>query len=187
MELFWRALARTSIDRCRPPVSALGRLKKTTFTLSDIQTIVGRKVSLGELIAASYSFQGTTALNAAFSEILQINVFSEFAKQEFVIVEAEWYKLVTAAAAAGSVEPLKSWTSKREPLKRIITGRDILKRDCELVDRCCAIRHDSVHSSGQGYPVKANETVRIANAVWEFNMVLGMFIESRFDALWSPA
>ena len=35
MELFWRALARTSIDRCRPPVSALSDLRRR---LSPCQT-----------------------------------------------------------------------------------------------------------------------------------------------------
>ena len=185
-ELFWRVFVRINVDRCRLRSSTLDRLRKMTFTLADVQTIAGRRLSLGELIAASYSFQGTNAVNVAFSEILQINVFSEFANESFAIVEMEWYKVVKDAALGSAGAPGRKWTKAREPLITTIEGRDILKRDSAMVDRCYAVRHDAVHSSGRNHRVGAEEALRIENSVWEFNVVLGLFLETRFDKLWGP-
>lgn len=183
-ELFWRVFIRANVDRSRHRPNVLERFRKTTFTLSDVHRIIGRKLTLGELIAAAYSFQGTEAVNTSLSEILQINVFSEFAKEKFVVVEDEWYKCLVDAAYGTNGKPPRTWKKNRKPLEAKFTGRDILKRDCVMVDHCYTIRHDSVHSFGRIYKPSARETIEIANAVWEFNAVLALFIESRFKALW---
>ena len=167
-ETYWREFVRVNVDRHRIPASALEHLKRVSFTLADVHKVVGRKVSLGELVSCSFSFQCAEAVNVAVSEILQVKVFSEFAEARFSLRE---------------VRPKKS-SRKRPPFKSEIAGRDILKSTCGAIDRCFAIRHDTVHSTGIVHRVAEREAVLVANAAWQFNTFVGTHVERRFSTLW---
>ena len=167
-ETYWREFVRVNVDRHRIPKSAIEHLKRISFTLADVHSIVGRELTVGELISCSFSFQGTDAVNSAFSEILQVKLFSEFSEACFQIREI----------------PRKN-RAKKEPLARSdLLGKDVLKGTCAAIDRCFTIRHDSVHSSGTIHRVAERETWRLENAAWQFNVFLGMHLEGRFAKLW---
>jgi hypothetical protein len=167
-EAFWREFIRVNVDRHRAPPATLEHLKRASFTLADVQNILGRKLTLGELVASTYPLQGTEAVNAAFSEILQIKVFSELSSGQFAIREIS-----------------RKNRARRRPLaSATVKGSDILRTLNPKVDRCFEVRHDAVHSTGTLHRVSQRDAVLLENAVWQFTAYLGLFLENRFDNLW---
>ena len=167
-ESFWREFVRVNIDRHRVPRASLSALKNVSFTIGDVQSILGRRLTLGELISCSYSFQGTEAVNAALSEILRFKVFSEFAGARFAVREV----------------PRKNRPKSRALVKTEILGRDVLKSTLPAMQKAYAIRHDTVHNTGAAHRVAEREARTVANAAWQLNTFLGMRLESKFDQLW---
>ncbi|MBI5093017.1 MAG: hypothetical protein HZB26_11335 [Candidatus Hydrogenedentes bacterium] len=167
-EAYWREFVRVNIDRRIIPERTIERLKGLTFTLADVHRILGRELTLGELISCSYSFQGLDAVNVALSEILQIRLFSQFGDARFLVRE----------------EPRKNRSSQEPLIESHITGKHILKSTCPAIARCFAIRHETVHDTGTRYRVSTREAHRIAHATWEFNMFLGMHLEHWFEKQW---
>ena len=167
-EAYWREFVRINVDKHQVPVSTISHLKRASFSLGDVQRIIGKKLTLGELIASSYSFQGTDAVNAALSEILQVKLLTEFGEAEFTIREV----------------PRKNRSKKRPLASALIRGRQILKGTCPAIERCFVIRHETVHNTGTIFRVHDRETRLMENAAWQFNAFLGMHLESRFKEIW---
>lgn len=167
-EAYWREFVRINIDKHKVPIGTISHLKRASFSLEDVQRIIGKKLTLGELIASSYSFQGADAVNFALSEILQIKLFSEFREAAFEIREI----------------PRKKRSKKRPLATTTIRGRQILASCCPIIERCFAIRHETVHNTGRIYRVGDFEAQRIENAAWQFNVFLGMHLERRFNEIW---
>lgn len=167
-ESFWREFIRINVDAHRVPNSTLGALRGISFTIGDIKTVLGRKLSLGELVSCSYSFQGPDAVNASLSEILQCKVFSEFSTARFIIREVSRRRL-----------------PKRRPLVMSeIGGTDVLKSTLKYIKKAYEVRHDSVHNTGTIHRVGDREVRTIANAAWQFCTFLGMHLEGKVDNTW---
>lgn len=167
-ESFWREFVRVSVDRHRVPRATLDALRGASFTIGELQSVLGRKLSLGELISCSYSFQGPDAVNSALSDILQFKVFSEFGSARFAVREV----------------PRKKSPKGRLLLNTEIAGTDILKRTLPAMQKAYTIRHDTVHNTGASHRVAEREVWTIGNAAWELNTLLGMHLEGKFDQLW---
>jgi hypothetical protein len=167
-ESYWRAFVRVNVDAHRVPASALEHLKKLSFTLVDIHNVVGRRLTIGELVSCSFAFQGPDAVNNSLSEILQTKVFTEFAKARFAIREV----------------PQARPPKKRKLLRSELAGEQVLKSTRDDLERCFEIRHDTVHSTGALHKVTEMDARTIANSAWQFNAFLGMHIEQRFAELW---
>jgi hypothetical protein len=169
-EGYWRAFVRVNVDAHRIPASALEHLKKISFTLADIHNVVGRRLTMGELVSCSFAFQGPDAVNASLSEILQTKVFTEFAKARFTIREV----------------PQARRPKKRPLLRSELTGEQMLKSTRDDLERCFEVRHDTVHNTGALHRVTEMDALMIANSAWQFNTFLGAHIEKRFAELWGP-
>lgn len=167
-ESFWREFVRVNVDRHRVPKESLDAMKRLSFTIADIRNVIGRKLTLGELISCSYSFQGADAVNVALSEILGIKVFSEFAGARFAIREV----------------PRKTRPKRRALLKTEILGRELLQSTLPAIQKAYTIRHDTVHNTGAVHRVTERETRVIGNAAWQFSAFLGMHLEGTFGRLW---
>lgn len=169
-ETYWREFVRVTIDRHRMPPTTFAHLKRMSFTLADVHCILGRKVTVGELMSCSFVFQGTQAVNAALSEILQLDLFGEFAKARFAITEV----------------PDKTHDKRKPMAKAELFGRDILRSTCPDIERCFTVRHDTVHGSGALHRLPVDTPRLLANSVWQFNLFLGMHLEQLFSRLWGP-
>lgn len=167
-ETYWREFVRVNVDRHRMPDATFAHLKRMSFNLSDVHSILRRKVTMGELLSCSFSFQGSEAVNAVLTEILKLDVFTEFAKAQFEF----------------QAVPDKDH-KKGEPLNRVVfTGRNILKETLPDIDRCFTVRHDTVHGSGALHRLPIHTPEHLANSVWQFNYFLGSHLEQTFASLW---
>jgi hypothetical protein len=99
-ELYWRDLIRSVVDRTKVSLKSAPHLGNIHFTLGDIQEIIGHKVSLGELISCSFSFQSADMVNRALSIVLGIDLFAELKRSSFMVTEV----------------PRKNRSKKRGPL-----------------------------------------------------------------------
>lgn len=167
-ESFWREFVRVNIDRHRVSTAVLARLKNFTFSIADVHNVVGRKLTLGELISCSFSFQGIEAVNAALSQILQINLLSAFSTARFTVVEVQ----------------RKDRPKKTPPFRIPLPGHEVLKRTCGDINKCYTIRHDTVHNTGSAHRVSAQEALQLENAAWLFCTLVGGHLEGKFDELW---
>ena len=166
-ETYWRDFIRETIDRNEPPSKRIRHLRKTSFTLSDVMTIVGRKLTLGELMASAYSFQSTSDVNLAVSHLLDIDAFSEFSRAKYEIKE---------------VVPKRD-SLKRKPLVETFAGARILGHTARI-DRCFEIRHETVHHTGSRYRVTARQVVEFHGSMSTFNLFFSLFIEKRAAKIW---
>lgn len=159
-ELYWRDLIRAVIDRKKVTLKEYPKLRNINFTLADIEQIIGNRVTLGELLSCSYTFQNTKVVNEVLSCILNINAFTEFGKAKFQIQEI-----------------VRKNRSKKQGsiFQQIIYGKSILN-NIKKIEKCFEIRHATVHDTGTRYRLSKIETLLIENAVWQFNTFFELFI-----------
>lgn len=167
-ESYWRMFVRVNVDAHRIPARAWEHIKRTQFTLADIQNVVGRRLTIGELVSCAFPFQGPDAVNTSLSELLQTNIFTEFAKARFALREV----------------PPTSRPKKRRLFRSELTGQQVLRSTRHDLERCFEVRHDTVHNTGAVHRVTHRDALTIANSAWQFNAFLGMHVEMRFTELW---
>jgi len=130
-EIYWRDFLRMCVDETRLGEKHLSHLSKQAFTIAEIATIVGRKVTFGELLSYSYRFQSTATVNRAFSEIFSFDAFARLGKERYAVFEV-----------------LRKRRKKgRVPMRATLLGTDVL-RICPKIDACFKIRHETVHNLG---------------------------------------
>jgi hypothetical protein len=84
-EVFWRDWFKERIDARSFTPEQLSRIKEKKFGLSEIQHILGNRITLGELITSIYSFQNSESLNRVASDLLGIDAFEKFRSYEQTI------------------------------------------------------------------------------------------------------
>ena len=163
-ESFWRDVVRSMVAELGVSVTLRRNLRKQTFSLGDLGDILGRELTLAELVSCSYTFQHPEIVNRSMSDILSIDVFCEFKQSHFALVEV----------------PRKN-RKPETPLARVeLTGEFALKR-IPLIERCFTIRHETVHHVGHVYRPTYRNVLEMENAVWIFNEFLSMFVGGRVD------
>jgi hypothetical protein len=160
-ESFWRDLIKSIVNKKGLTLEKDPHLSRLTFSLADVQQIIGHRVTIGELIAVAYTFQSPETVNQAVSEIFKIDAFSEFKRKEFLVHEIS----------------RKNRAKKHGPARKtVITGESALRK-IPQIKRCFEIRHNTVHDIGSRYRISQTELLEIENAVWYFNSLFGMFVE----------
>ena len=176
-EMFWRDTLKAAIDEALLGERDLLHLTKVTFSIADIASMAGRKVTLGELIAHNYTFQSSDAVFKAFGEVFQIDVKKIIAEHERVARRSRRRPIVTVA---------------RDDDVRL-TGKDALR--CEpSVCRCFRIRHETVHNLGFNYRLSLPRMKRLAFDTWFFckfssmallSAILPRMVANRLRDTWS--
>ena len=158
-ELYWRDFIRILIDEDEISIGTSPQLGRIQFSLSEVQQIVGRKMSFGELVSCAYTFQSAEMVNRALSDIFSIDVFGQLHREPLEFVEV----------------PRKNRSKMRGPLIRItVSGNDVL-RLVPQIQRCFEIRHSTVHDTGTRYNLTQKETMEIEAAIGLFNTYLQLF------------
>jgi hypothetical protein len=166
-EAFWRDVIRNIIDEGGVTLTSAPQLGKVMFSVQDVKEILGRKLTLGELVAASYTFQSPVVVDQALSDVLGTKAFSTFAATEFQVKEI----------------PRRNRSKKHGPLLETSFKASLfLKRLPEIV-HAFAVRHDTVHDAGARHWPSAATTDRLENAVWSFNEFLTLFVKRYLDSL----
>jgi len=164
-ELYWRDLIRTLIDSKNITIQSLPNISNIHFSLTDIGQIIGKKLTLGELVSCSYTFQNTEVVNISLSSILKIDAFKEFSNKKYRLVEVV----------------KKSVTKKhRPPVNIIIRGIDILKR-IKDINKCFEIRHATVHDTGSMHRISLKRAMKISGSVRMFNMFFEMYVYNHIN------
>lgn len=164
-ELYWRDLIRIIIDKNKITLKSNPKLGDIKFTIADVETIIGNKITLGELLSYSYTFQNPQTVNKVLSYILNFDAFAEFSKAKFKLQEVK----------------RKNRSKKSGVLfKTTMQGKKILN-NIKMIEKCFEIRHATVHDTGIRFRVSEKETILIENAVWQFNAFFELFIFSRLE------
>ena len=166
-ETFWRDFFKTTVDLYKLPIEKGSHLNKISFNFSEIKEIVGRKLTLGELITTAYVFQGTEAVNNAASEILGINAFRVFSEKQFLIKE---------------VSRKNRSQKNRSLLEQKLTGAFALKQTSGI-ERAFTIRHETVHHIGTRYRPSYRDILMFDSAFFTFNSFFSLFVGGRAKEL----
>lgn len=164
-EAFWRDVVRDVIDEGGITLKSAPQLGKVMFSVVDLKEILGRKLTLGELVAASYTFQSPDVVDQALSDVLGIKAFAEFAKWELFVREVR----------------RKNRSRRRGPLLKTSFKGAIWLRTIPDITHAFTVRHDTVHDAGTRHWLSVRETMRLEHAVWQFNEFLSLFVERRVD------
>jgi hypothetical protein len=162
-EAFWRDVVRDLVDHGGRTLHNSPNLAKLQFSIADVKEILGRRLTLGELVASAYAFQSPEAVEHALSDVLGIKVFGEFANAAFRILEV----------------PRKNRSTKRGPLAEFSVKGSVYLRLLPTIRTAFSIRHDTVHDAGTRHWPSLRATLRLENAMWQFNSFMGAFLESR--------
>jgi hypothetical protein len=162
-ETFWRDVVRDAIDEGGVTLKSSPLLARTTFAVADVAEILGRKVTLGELVAACYTFQTPAVVDEALSAILGTKAFAEFAKWEVRVEEV----------------PRKNRSKKRGALVSEVWKGEQWLRLIPRIERAFAVRHDTVHDAGTRHWLSLRDAFELENAIWQFNDFLGHFVAGR--------
>jgi hypothetical protein len=166
-EVFWRDFFRALIDSNDFLPVKPSHLRRSTFTFLDVFEIVGKQLSLGELITCAYIFQSPAAVNQCASELLGIDAFGELRKTQFTIREVA----------------RKNRSSKLPtPLESKLPG-EVALRELPLIEECFSVRHETVHHTGSRLRISARRLGQFEHAVWLFNSLASMFIEGRAERI----
>lgn len=164
-EVYWREFFRATTDRVRPSSAGFSHLTKVTLTLAEMSTVLGRKLTLGELLSCAYSFRGVDALKFAASSVLQLDAFTEFGKTEYEI------KVLPHKRLAKSLRR-KIWRYK---------GAQILKSSLPLINECYRIRNETVHNTGFRVRLTRHEVFPMEAQMRTFNIFFSLFLQGRFE------
>ena len=115
-EIHWREFIRESVDKIGVPKSSM---KNYRFSFNDLATILGHRLTIGELIASAYTFQGIEPLQTVAREVFDFDFLSVFSKANIEV----------------HLENIEPWK---------VNGLSILK-DKESIDKCFEMRHQIVH------------------------------------------
>ena len=166
-EAFWRDVIRDVIDQGGITLRSAPQLAKVQFSIADVKEILGRRLTLGELVAASYTFQSAGVVDQALSEVLGIKAFSAFALLKVTVEEV----------------PRKNRSRKRGSLlKHSFKGAAYLKLIPEI-DRAFTVRHDTVHDAGTRHWLSIGAAARLENSIWNFNRFMSLCVERHLDSL----
>lgn len=163
-EVYWREFFSFSLDQYRAPHASVSHLTKVSVTLADVGAIIGRKLTLGELISCAYSFQGVEALNAAASAVIEMDAFALFRKSNFRIDVVR-----------------KKGDEKPHPKPITQTGVDVLTSALPQVKRCFTIRNEVVHNIGRRVQPSLKELFEIEGCMSTFNVFFSLFLQGQFD------
>ena len=75
-----RDFVKQTVDAQRFGNIDMRRLRNHKFSFSDLQQILGQRLTLGELIASSYTFQGSEVVNQVCQEVFGVDLFARMAK-----------------------------------------------------------------------------------------------------------
>lgn len=167
-ELYWREFFRVMIDQCARSGASLTHLTKTTVTLGDIATVIGERLTLGELVSCAYSFQGAEALGATASTVLKLEAFGSFRKMPYRFEEVPYRNRSRKHGAS---------------VATVISGREILDRAMPAISHCYSMRNETVHNLGTKYELTMADVTAMYEQVSTFNIFFGLFIERQFQRL----
>jgi hypothetical protein len=167
-ESYWREFIRVTVDTNNISAQHLAHLRKVSFTVAEVHDIVRRQVSLGELVAGTYTLQGMDIVAQAWSELLGIDFLKRFSECRFAIIE----------------EPRKNRSRPRPIARTVVAGKDILRRHLKNLQRCYVVRHDTVHDTGARHRLSERDPLAFENA--SFNLIIfpSLFVENEVERLW---
>lgn len=163
-EVYWREFFRFSLDRYRPSDSKVSHLTKVTLTLADVATVLGRKLTFGELVSCAFSFRGVDALNVAASSVLQDDAFTAFRDKRF------------------RIEVVRRKTDRgRIPKPTIYPGVQILRSALPQLTKCYDIRNEVVHNLGNKHRLISRDLFEIEGQMNTFNIFFSLFLEGQLE------
>lgn len=164
-EVHWRQFIRRTLDANPLKRTDLRNLRKHKFSFEDLHSILGNQLTVGELVAAAYVFQGTDVLNQVARDVFDLDLFGGFAKKKFrITVEISEYPKT----------PPKSRTST------VLTGKKVLGRR-PLIDGAFAIRHETVHDTGTRFRPNLKKVTDIESSMLMFNLSLSTYWEGLLE------
>lgn len=167
-EMYWRDFIKTTIDDSRIKELHLETIRNAKFSFDELHQIMGQKLTLGELVSATYTFQSTDVINRVAKDIFNIDLFASFAKAKYKMTVEEVVK--------------KRKNKKHRAFSQIIKGKDIL-RDRKYIERCFEIRHETVHDTGARFKLSRKNIQKMQGVMFYFNWLLSSKLEDEIEKI----
>ena len=160
-EIYWRDFMKQTIDAQRHHNIDIRQLRNHKFSFADLHQILGQRLTLGELISSSYTFHGTEVINEVCQAVFGLDLFAKIAKKRFQIT---------------IVEP----KTEADAHPSYMTGVNIL-RHRTAIDRCFAIRHETVHNTGTRFRLSQRALHGLQGAMMTFNFLVSWIFEGQIE------
>jgi hypothetical protein len=162
-EIYWRDFVKQTIDAQRFGSIEIRRLRNHKFTFPDLQQILGKRITLGEIVACSYTFQGTEVVNQVCQDVFRLDLFARMGNVRF------------------KIEIVKPKT-EAEKKPNYLKGVDVLKFR-QAVDRCFAVRHETVHNTGTRFRLSPRDLYGIEGNMVSFNFFSSIILEKEIEKI----
>jgi len=164
-EIYWRDFIKVTLDRYHPREGQLKNLRTYKFSFWELQQILGHRLTLGELVSAAFTFQGTAVVNTVAHDIFNFDLFGILAAKRFKIT-------------VDFLEPRNS--ASEQTLSHTIEGTQVLKSRI-FIERCFTIRHETVHDTGVRFRPSKTTVGRMAAAMNLFNLIASLVFEQEVE------
>ncbi len=160
-EIYWRDFVKQAIDAQRFGAIEIRRLRNHKFTFPDLQQILGKRITLGEILACSYTFHGTEVINQICQDVFRLDLFARIGNSRFKIE---------------IVNP----KTKAEAKPLYLEGVDVLKFR-QKVDRCFEVRHETVHNTGTRFRLSPIDIDEMERNMSSFNFFSSIIFEQEMS------
>lgn len=160
-EIYWREFLRKTIDRNNLTAKQLKRVRGIKLSIAELDRIIGREITIGELLVSAYSFQGRSGVERLVGDLMDIDLYGELRRAQLTMVLADNGK-----------------AGKSEATMNIDM---FLKNTIPVIDKCQEIRNHTVHDTGTLYRPSSKTIRRYDSNVGFYNLIVGLGVEAIFD------
>ncbi len=160
-EIYWRETFRILINRYPNRVKRFKTVDRISFSTSDVRTILGRRLTLGELIACSQTFQNIEAVNRLASDFLGYDFFTEFKERSF------------------RIEPRNRQQRQFRPVN--ISGDDVFRKHSKDLVKCLELRHNLAHDLPSRVALSPKSVRDMYGSMSSWNVFVGLGLPDQAD------
>lgn len=157
-EVFWRELIRILIDESKFKDIHLTKVRSHKFSFKELDKILDKKMSLGELLTNVYSFQSRFGLESIIRDLFGLNLYKELRQKRMK------FQLVEVGKTDG----------------QIIDMSEILDKCIPAIDKVNLIRNATCHDVGTNFRPSKKTIIELDHRVWMFNFYISTVVDSIF-------
>lgn len=159
-EVFWRTYFHSALNAAPESKLDLNSIRDTRFTFDDLQTILNSRVTMGELLTLTYSFQGPDSVFDFCHNVLAFGLEEHLGKMK---AKVTLQRLGPRGEACVS--------------ESVVASGVAVLRDVPAIRQCFRVRNEAAHGGGTRYRPTYDQMRSWYDAMCRFNMMCWYSIE----------
>ncbi|MCH8011806.1 MAG: hypothetical protein IIA61_07650 [Candidatus Marinimicrobia bacterium] len=160
-EIFWREHIRITIDSYQLTEKHLSKIRSHKFSFGDLHAVLGKNLTVGELLTSAYSFQSRMGIERLINDLFDVNLYSEL--------------------RSGKLKVVITLVDDPELKENVVKMDFLLNGAIPALDKCVAIRNSTVHDTGTIYRPSENSLRQYESWIGMYNLFVGVGVEGVFQ------